>query len=325
MKEQSFTLTPLQIESINRMKDMQAAVLALSPGCGKTLCILSLVRDYLLKDNNDRCIFFIPKSARASFIKEMTTRMHEDFILIKAGKTYTYEDIENHKYVFIENTLVNKYSEILIKFASNYTCHLVIDEAHSLQNPESVFSKAAWEIRCYCKRIYAMTATPLLNSIEGLFNLYHFCFPKIFSSWFRFRARYCITQDHIIRMKNRFGKLIERKIVEIVGYQNMDELNSVLDKLTIKGCVHYNVNFDIMNCQLDDECEKLYKLASNGLFDILYHPEKVKNKQPTKKSADQLESISDSQKDFGARLHDLQRVVDFGDDQVGEGFISNKM
>lgn len=28
MKEQSFTLTPLQIESINRMKDMQAAVLA---------------------------------------------------------------------------------------------------------------------------------------------------------------------------------------------------------------------------------------------------------------------------------------------------------
>lgn len=26
MKEQSFTLTPLQIESINRMKDMQAAV-----------------------------------------------------------------------------------------------------------------------------------------------------------------------------------------------------------------------------------------------------------------------------------------------------------
>ena len=148
MKEQSFTLTPLQIESINRMKDMQAAVLALSPGCGKTLCILSLVRDYLLKDNSDRCIFFIPKSARASFIKEMTTRMHEDFILIKAGKTYTYEDIENHRYVFIENTLVNKYSDILIKFASNYTCHLVIDEAHSLQNPESVFSKAAWEIRC---------------------------------------------------------------------------------------------------------------------------------------------------------------------------------
>ena len=325
MKEQSFTLTPLQVESINRMKDMQAAVLALSPGCGKTLCILSLVRDYLLKDNNDRCLFFIPKSARASFIKEMTTRMHEDFILIKAGKTYTYEDIENHRYIFIENTLVNKYSEILIKFASNYTCHLVIDEAHSLQNPESVFSKAAWEIRCYCKRIYAMTATPLLNSIEGLFNLYHFCFPKIFSSWFRFRARYCITQDHIIRMKNRFGKLIERKIVEIVGYQNMDELNSVLDKLTIKGCVHYNVNFDIMNCPLDDECEKLYKLASNGLFDILYHPEKVKNKQPIKKSADQLESISDSQKDFGARLHDLQRVVDFGDDQVGDGFISNKM
>lgn len=323
---QSYTLTDLQQSSIDRLKQMNACVIALSPGCGKTILILHHIINNVLKDNNDKCIFFIPKSARASFIKEMTTRMHEEFILICAGTNYSYNEIAKHRFIFIENTIVNKYIETLVSLASTNTCHLVIDEAHSLQNPESVFSQAAWEVRCYCKYVFAMTATPLLNNIEGLFNLYHFVYPRIFTSWFRFRARYCITQDHVIRMKNKQGKLIERKVTDIVGYQNMKELNEILDKLTIKGCVHYNVNFDFVECQLDSESEKPYKLASNGLFDLLYHPEKAKQRLSKRKlPKDKEHSISDDAKDFGSRLHDLQRIVDGCDESFDKSFVSNKM
>lgn len=315
----NYTLTDLQQASLDRMRQMNACIVALSPGCGKTLLCLHFVKE-LLTDNNDKCIFFIPKSARAAFEKEMKNRVHENYILVKAGGTYTYKDFEKYRYIFIENTLVNKYIEDLVSLANNNTCHLVIDEAHSLQNPESVFSKAAWEIRCYCKRIIAMTATPLLNSIEGLFNLYHFVFPRVFVSWFRFRSRYCITQERQIRMKSKSGGTIQRKVIEITGYKNMPELNQVLDKLTIKGCVHYNVNFEFLECPLDEQSEKPYQFASNGLFDILYHPEKVKPKN------NKPDDITDNQKDFGARLHDLQRCVDGSD--TGEkdaNFISNKM
>lgn len=319
MSDTSFKLNPIQERSIDRLKTVNSHVIALSPGTGKTILILWHIRN-LLKDNNDKCIFFIPKSARASFEKEMKTRLNEEYILICAGKQYSYTDIAKHRYIFIENTLVNKYVEDLVSLASTNTCHLVIDEAHSLQNPGSVFCTAAWEVRCYCKYVFAMTATPLLNSIEGLFNLYHFVYPSVFTSWLKFRSRYCITQDHVIRMKNRQGKLIERKVTDIVGYQNMKELNEVLDKLTIKGCVHYNVNFEFLECPLDEQSEKMYSLASKGLFDVLYHPEKIKKKQSNKK-----DSIEDNTKDFGSRIHDLQRICDGSEASFSSDFVSNKM
>ena len=320
----NYTLNELQQISVDRMSKMSASVLALSPGCGKTLCILHFVKNHLLKDNKDKCLFFIPKSARAAFEKEMKTRILEPYLLIKAGKQVSYSEMNKHRYIFIENTLVSKYVEDLVTLANNNTCHLVIDEAHSLQNPESVFCKAAWEVRCYCKRIYAMTATPLLNSIEGLFNLYHFVYPRVFVSWFRFRARYCITRENIIRMKNRNGTLIQRKVTEIIGYQNMQELNEILDKLTIKGCVHYNVNFEFLECELDKQSEKPYQFASNGLFDVLYHPEKAKERAKVRKANG--DNSGEEAKDFGSRLHDLQRTVDGCDTGDNDPtFVSNKM
>lgn len=319
----NYILNELQQMSVDRMAKMNAAVLALSPGCGKTLCVLHFVKHILFKDNNDKCIFMLPKSARASFIKEISTRLNEPYYLITAetSKKYSYSDMAKYRYIFIENTLVNRYVEDLVSLANTNTCHLVIDEAHSLQNPNSVFTKAAWEVRCYCKRIYAMTATPLINDIEGLFNLYHFVFPRIFVSWFKFRSHFCITKERTIRMKNRNGAVIQRKLIEIIGYQNMPELNEILDKLTIKGCIHYNVNFEFLECDLDEESEKPYKLASSGLFDVLYHPEKLK--QSNKKTKN--EDGSTEEKVFAARLHDIQRVVDGCDSSVVDSnFISNK-
>lgn len=320
----NYTLNELQQYSVNRMSKTTAAILSLSTGTGKTLTVLHFVKHYLFADNNDKCIFMIPKSARAAFIKEIEKRLGEEYYLICAetAKKYSYQEMAKHRYIFIENTLVNKFVEDLVSLANTNTCHLVIDEAHSLQNPGSVFTKAAWEVRCYCKRIYAMTATPLMNSIEGLFNLCHFVFPRAFTSWYKFRARYCITRENTIRMKSKTGAPIQRKVTEIVGYQNMKELNDILDKLIIKGCIHYNVNFEFLECPLDEQSEKPYQLASNGLFDHLYHPEKVKQKSNSKKKS---ESQLFDAKDFGSRLHDIQRVCDGSDSSFDESFVSNKM
>ena len=125
-------------------------------------------------------------------------------------------------------------------------------------------------------------------------------------------------------MKNRNGTLIQRKVTEIIGYQNMQELNEILDKLTIKGCVHYNVNFEFLECELDKQSEKPYQFASNGLFDVLYHPEKAKERAKTRKANG--DNSGEEAKDFGSRLHDLQRTVDGCDTGDNDPtFVSNKM
>ena len=328
MIDKDFKFNPVQERALERLRIVNSHVIALSPGTGKTILILSFIKE-IFKDNSDKCIFMIPKSARAAFIKEISTRLNEQYYLITAetAKKYSYSEMAKYRYIFIENTLVNRYVEDLVSLANTNACHLVIDEAHSLQNPSSVFAQAAWEIRCYCKRIYAMTATPLLNDIEGLFNVLHFVYPSVFVSWFRFRARYCITKENVIHMRSRNGNHIKRKVIEIIGYQNMKELNEILDKLIIKGCIHYNVNFEFLECSLDEQSEKPYRLAASGLFDILYHPEKVKAKTKAKKKTEENENTLE-EKDFGSRLHDLQRICDFSDSSLQEmskDFIPNKL
>lgn len=317
MSNSDFKFNPIQEQAIERLRKVSAHIIALSPGTGKTILILKFIQE-IFEGNDHKCIFMIPKSARAAFIKEITNRLNEPYYLIAAetSKKYSYADMEKHRYILIENTLVNKYTEDLITLAKSNTCHLVIDEAHSLQSQTSMFSKAAWEVRCFCKRVYAMTATPLINDIEGLFNLYHFVFPNMFTSWFKFRARYCITKERTVRMKSRYGAPIQRKLTEIIGYQNLQELNEFLDKLTIKGCIHYNVNFEFLDCELDIESEKPYRYASAGLFDVLYHPEKIKHTGKDKQNEEKV---------FAARLHDLSRIVDGCDTSVvNDDFVSNK-
>ena len=141
MTDKDFKFNPIQEKAIEQLRTVNAHVIALSPGTGKTILILSFIEE-ILKDNYHKCIFMIPKSARAAFLKEMDTRIKQPYILICAGKPYSYSEMEKHRFIFIENTLVSKYVEDLVSLANTHTCHLVIDEAHSLQNSDSVFSRA---------------------------------------------------------------------------------------------------------------------------------------------------------------------------------------
>ena len=101
MIDKNYTLTDIQKDAVERLKQFSAHIVALSPGCGKTLLILDLISQ-LLEGNNDKCLFFIPKSARAAFEKEMKTRILEPYLLIKAGKQVPYSEMNKHKYIFNE-------------------------------------------------------------------------------------------------------------------------------------------------------------------------------------------------------------------------------
>ena len=78
----------------------------------------------------------------------------------------------------------------------------------------------------------------------------------------------------------------KRIIKEIVGYKNIEELNTLLDKITIKGSIPYDVDYHFLKVELDPVKIPQYSLAAKGLL------------------------VTEKEKEWGPRLHDLQRVVD---------------
>lgn len=279
----SYTLYPAQKKALEKLYTMKSAVLALMPGLGKTLSSLHLAK-HLQNTENALTIFCIPKSARASYTKELTYKLETSFLMINSDTPLSdYSLLRKERFIFIEFSVLDKYIEDLVEIAKENTTYIFIDEAHALCSPKSAQTTYMKMIRDNCVGCFSITASPLMTSIEGLFYLYHFTFPtlQIFQSWFKFRSRYCITQDRTIRMMGR-----KRIIKEIVGYKNMEELNTLLDKITIKGSVEYNVDYQFLKTTLDESRIEPYKLAAKGLL------------------------VTEEEKEWGPRLHDLQRVVD---------------
>ena len=62
------------------------------------------------------------------------------------------------------------------------------------------------------------------------------------------------------------------------------------------------------------------------MFDVLYHPEKAKERAKVRKANG--DNSGEEAKDFGSRLHDLQRICDFSDSslqEINKDFIPNKL
>lgn len=297
-----YILSDAQEIALAKLRTMRSSVIALQTGLGKTILSLHFATELLEKDKGSKILFFIPKSARAAYEKELTTKLCVPYLLVNTEhKDIKWVDLENNNIILCEHAYLSKVVDALVKLSNEFSCYMFVDEAHCLQTETSVISKALASVRVAVKGVYLLTASPLMNDIEGLFNLYHFAFPKVFTSWFAFRKRYCITRDKEIRMKGMLG-FKKRVIKEIIGYQNMEELNGYLDRLTIKGCLKYNVSYDFLKCPIDEERKPYYKKAAKGVIDITDAQDKKDKKV------------------FGARLHDLQRVVDgysYGDLQEG--------
>ena len=279
----AYTLLPVQEKALERLYRMKSAVIALMTGTGKSLTTLHLAK-HLQTTEGVKTIFCIPKSARASFTKEMKTKLELPFLMINSDSPL--QDISllnNYNFIFIEFSVLGNYIDALVQLVKDNPSYIFIDEAQALCSPKSAQTTYMKMIRQHCIGCFSITATPILTDIEGLFYLYQFTFPtlKVFQSWFRFRNLYCITQDKTLRL---MGK--KRIIKEIVGYKNMEELNTLLDKITIKGAQEYNVEYYFLKARLENDRLEKYKLAAKGIL------------------------VTEDEKEWGPRLHDLQRVVD---------------
>ena len=193
----AYTLLPVQEKALERLYRMKSAVIALMTGTGKSLTTLHLAK-HLQTTEGVKTIFCIPKSARASFTKEMKTKLELPFLMINSDSPL--QDISllnNYNFIFIEFSVLGNYIDALVQLVKDNPSYIFIDEAQALCSPKSAQTTYMKMIRQHCIGCFSITATPILTDIEGLFYLYQFTFPtlKVFQSWFRFRNLYCITQD----------------------------------------------------------------------------------------------------------------------------------
>lgn len=280
-----------QVDSINFLLSRQCGILGLQTGKGKTLT--ALVYSKIILDNFDsaRVVIVCPVKAKKAWKKEMTKRLgfKSDYFGVIATDETRY-DIDTNKVFLFTDTNIKKYSDIVKEIDDKgYKIVLMVDEAHGVADKKSAFSKTIQYVRNLSTICVGITATPLINQLDGLYNIVSMFCPGFLGKKTDFDNRYTIWHLENIYIKG--GK--KQKIKVIDGYKNLDELSERLKQVIIVRGRQYDLKFSKQFRDMTNEEHAVYEKVSSGML-----------------------SSGSEERNFSKRLHDLQRFIDraYGED-----------
>lgn len=285
-----------QVEGIDFLLSHSGAILSFGTGMGKTLTSLVAMKILLDRFRNTKCVIVCPVKALKAFLREIFNRVGytEDEVGIISTNKLEYDVIANKVFIFTD-TNIEKYSELVAEIvAQGNKVLLIIDEAHKLQDPESRFYKTMLDVKSICTVTWGLSATPILNDLDSLYNIVSFFSPGFLGTKRDFDNRY--TKWHLKDIYVKGGK--KKKVKELDGYKNLEELNDRLKNVMIVKQKQYNLKFGNICQELSAEEYEIYEKVSSGLL-----------------------FEGDEKRSFSKRLHDLQRFVDRsydGDESIKE-------
>lgn len=271
-KNQNFELPKLnvdyrnyQIEGYKWLKTLSKyslnGILADDMGLGKSLQIIMLL---VSEKANKPTLIVCPKSLIFNWINEFN-KFDSNMVVkpIYGSSSDRHEIISSIKedervvYITSYDSLRNDHESYKeIKF--NY---MIIDEGQYIKNIDALKSKTVKEINS--EHRFALTGTPLENSILDLWSIFDFLMPNYFENLQEFKQRYTSEGDD-------FVKIVSKKIAPFILRRSK---NDVLKDLPPK--------FErVISTDLNDEQRKIYdsvcleaknimENSKNGTFEVL--------------------------------------------------------
>lgn len=220
-------------------------ILADDMGLGKTIQIIALLLDEKLKTQKTS-IIVCPSSLYINWKKEINKFAPQMKVLVVSGNA-------EQRATLIKN--INEYDAIItsydllkrdIEFYSKYTFkYIIADEAQYIKNNNTKNAKALKKLKSEVR--FALTGTPIENSLAELWSIFDFIMPGYLFSYKRFKEEYesPIIKDNNIQAMEKLQKLVAPFILRRIKKEVLKELPDKTET--------------IMYSEMDSMQEKLYK------------------------------------------------------------------
>lgn len=282
-----FPLSDMQNETIEFLLQRAQAVNAAQTGLGKTYMSLTAAILVMLQRNDMDTVVLCPQCAIKAFRRELTEKLKIRFNTLTSGKPQIQAGARIH---IITHSSLKKRLEYLDKLhESGRKLLLIVDEAQILHDSGNQVYQMLAARRQYFNIVWALTATPLGNSLTGLYWLLYFLNPKIVGTLDSFKQKYYkLAYNKITRWCGKYPHKYKKTFREevILGYKNLDQLSEILKDYVILKQKPYNLVWHYHKFNINEKEQEQYLIAGQGL------------KRET------------SEKNFAVRLHDLQMVID---------------
>jgi len=226
------------------VKNLNAALLYMGMGTGKTKCAIDILRE----SGAQKTLILAPLGVCAVWDKQI--RIHAGYKLgvsildkgsvrDKTGEAKALLAIGEHAYDSPVVIVVNYESarrEPFKKWSLEQEWdYVVLDESQKIKAPGSSISQYCSTLRTRAKKRLCLSGTPMPNNVLDLYGQFRFLDPGIYGTSFTlFQAHYAIMGgkevSFIIKIN---GEDVEKtKPVQVLGFQNQDEMAKRMDSIT---------------------------------------------------------------------------------------------
>lgn len=224
-------------------------ILADDMGLGKTIQVLSLLVDYVEneKENKRASIVVSPSSLTLNWQNESKKFADNIKTLVIRGtlseRKKQIQQIEDYDLVITSYDLLKRdidiYKEKKYKFR-----YIIADEAQYLKNSNTQNAKAIKQIQADTR--YALTGTPIENSLAELWSIFDFIMPGYLFTYKKFKMMY---ETPIVKENDENAMAKLRMLIEpFILRRNKKEVLTELPEKTIT----------VLNNEMNDEQKNIY-------------------------------------------------------------------
>ena len=225
-------------------------ILADDMGLGKTIQMLSIILSYIESEEKEKrkpSIVVAPSSLALNWKNEVEKFTSKIKVLVISGKQE--ERHEKIRHILEYDLVITSYDllkrDIEIYEELNYEfLYMLADEAQYMKNSNTQNAKAIKKINAQTR--YALTGTPIENSLAELWSIFDYVMPGYLFSYRKFKEKYetPIMKENDQRAMEKLKMLIEPFVLRRTKKEVLTELP---DK-----------TINIMNNEMTEEQSKIY-------------------------------------------------------------------
>lgn len=242
-------LRPYQKTGFSWLKTLEkyhfGGILADDMGLGKTIQMIALLIDEKNRTKKTSLVV-CPSSLYINWKKEINRFAPDMNILVISGNAEQRADliktIKSYDTVITSYDLLKRDIELYLPYTFKY---VIADEAQYIKNNNTKNAKALKKIKSEVR--FALTGTPIENSLAELWSIFDFIMPGYLFHYKRFKEEYevPIIKDNDMEMMEKLQKLVAPFILRRIKREVLKELPDKTET--------------IMYSEMDEEQEKLYQ------------------------------------------------------------------
>lgn len=233
---------PHQIEGLNHLYGLNAIALHMDPGTGKSKLTIDFASALRMEGKIEIVLILCKLSLRHNWVRQLDEHTPIPFTvhLPDMGKVGAFEDWLKKRHDFkimivgFESLSQGNMYKLVERFLlSNHKAMAVGDETHMISNHQAIRSQRVVSFGRQAEVRAGLTGTPISTGPMNLFMQYEFLDPNVIGigDYYAFRNRYAVMGGYADD---------KGRPLQIVGYQNMDELTALVAPHT------YSVRKDVL-------------------------------------------------------------------------------